>query len=458
MVGVGSVSYSAYLWHQPLLAFARIRALKAPGHPLMWMLSGVSLVIAFFSAKYIEQPFRDRQRTRRRTILIGALAASASFVVIGAVGVLNDGFPSRLPAQARSMLQVEADHRKQRDDGGCNVAEGPFTQLAGCAKGRPGTMPDTALWGDSHAAALVGELARAFDARGGSFVQVTKNSCPAGVGLTNAITDDILCDQYEANSLDYLIHSPVHTVIVASRWQFYLEDSAFDNGEGGVEFEVISSGVRGFTQHHDESRRVRDVEQSYREAIVALLDAGKHVILVYPDPEQGWNVPEHLARILMFGDAEPSQLSVSHSHVHERLRRATAALDAIADRPGLTRVKPEAVFCSTFVADRCVGQVDGTALYYDDDHYSNDGARLVVERIMQAMVPLTTAARPATSAHYDGSGMASCAVARGARRIPRRTGSEVELALCPSGRNGIEFTGFEPRRGQSSNRSEVAGF
>ena len=38
-VGIGLISYSAYLWHQPLFSFARIRLLEAPSTYLMGFLS-----------------------------------------------------------------------------------------------------------------------------------------------------------------------------------------------------------------------------------------------------------------------------------------------------------------------------------------------------------------------------------------------------------------------------------
>jgi peptidoglycan/LPS O-acetylase OafA/YrhL len=60
-VGIGLISFSAYLWHQPLLAFARIRSEIEPSPLLMLGLSFVSLILAAFTWKYIEQPFRKNR-------------------------------------------------------------------------------------------------------------------------------------------------------------------------------------------------------------------------------------------------------------------------------------------------------------------------------------------------------------------------------------------------------------
>lgn len=60
LVGIGLISYSAYLWHQPLFAFARIRSLSEPTWQLMLVLAAFSLVLAYFSWRYIEVPARKR--------------------------------------------------------------------------------------------------------------------------------------------------------------------------------------------------------------------------------------------------------------------------------------------------------------------------------------------------------------------------------------------------------------
>ena len=59
-VAVGLVSYSAYLWHQPLLAFARIRTI-GPLPPLLTAgLIGLTFLLAWASRRFVEGPFRHR--------------------------------------------------------------------------------------------------------------------------------------------------------------------------------------------------------------------------------------------------------------------------------------------------------------------------------------------------------------------------------------------------------------
>lgn len=77
LVGIGLISYSAYLWHQPLFAFARILSLTDPSLALMGGLAIASLLLATLTWKYIEQPFRGRSKfmisSRRSVFSVSAI-------------------------------------------------------------------------------------------------------------------------------------------------------------------------------------------------------------------------------------------------------------------------------------------------------------------------------------------------------------------------------------------------
>lgn len=96
LVGIGLVSYSAYLWHQPLFAFARIRTIDHTTSSLMLFLSGLSIVLAFFTWRFIEKPFRQSQRVTKKAIFIGSLIAVVSLMTFGYAGYSSKGFKSHL--------------------------------------------------------------------------------------------------------------------------------------------------------------------------------------------------------------------------------------------------------------------------------------------------------------------------------------------------------------------------
>lgn len=96
MVGIGLISYSAYLWHQPIFAFARHRLVRPPTPLEYACLAALSLALAWLSWKYIEVPFRDKSRIGRRGIFVFSLAGIVAFASLGMIGHLRDGFPERL--------------------------------------------------------------------------------------------------------------------------------------------------------------------------------------------------------------------------------------------------------------------------------------------------------------------------------------------------------------------------
>ncbi len=95
MVGIGLVSYSAYLWHQPLFVFARLISLEEPSLWLMGLLSIVTLMLAYLSWRFVEAPYRDRKRFSRKYIFVGSFVISLAFIAIGAALVISDGAANR---------------------------------------------------------------------------------------------------------------------------------------------------------------------------------------------------------------------------------------------------------------------------------------------------------------------------------------------------------------------------
>ena len=88
---IGLISYSAYLWHQPIFVFARIYFMDEPKPWLMGLLSILALVLAYFSWRFVEAPFRNKRRFTQRQIFLTGFAGSLLFIGIGAAFVITDG-------------------------------------------------------------------------------------------------------------------------------------------------------------------------------------------------------------------------------------------------------------------------------------------------------------------------------------------------------------------------------
>jgi peptidoglycan/LPS O-acetylase OafA/YrhL len=104
LVGCGLISYSAYLWHQPLLAFARLRGpAELPTLVLIVICFG-TFIIGFISWRYVEMPFRRAKKNSGNKILSLLFGLALIFIVIGLIGYSNNGFPARIKSGTINIL------------------------------------------------------------------------------------------------------------------------------------------------------------------------------------------------------------------------------------------------------------------------------------------------------------------------------------------------------------------
>lgn len=95
LIGIGLISYSAYLWHQPIFVFLRHQHLITVNFFTMTAGFMLSLVLAFFSWKFIEAPFRNKNKTSRKFVFISSILISLLIFLIGWLGVHQEGFKNR---------------------------------------------------------------------------------------------------------------------------------------------------------------------------------------------------------------------------------------------------------------------------------------------------------------------------------------------------------------------------
>lgn len=150
LVGLGLISYSAYLWHQPLFAFARHRVLDEPSALTMALLSLAALVFGVASWHFIERPFRQKNNFTRAAIFTGAALGSLTFLGIGVAGHLTHGFDARrlaphLPENYLRQTWPTGAQARDMDGAPCTTETASLCHISA----QPG-RPKILLVGDSH--------------------------------------------------------------------------------------------------------------------------------------------------------------------------------------------------------------------------------------------------------------------------------------------------------------------
>jgi len=225
VVFVGTISYSLYLWHWPLIVFQGASGLLAQGlspKASKLVVLGVSFVAATLSWRFVEQPFREsRKRLPRPRLFQIATAAAAVLAIFAATAVVTRGFPSRYSSQAvrvASYLEnADAITEAQYRVGSCFLtSRNPHAQFATaeCMKSDPARR-NALLIGDSHAAQLWFGLSTVFKST--NFMQATASGCKPT--LAQPLGADQRCSQLmDYVFQDYLKKHSVDSILIAARW------------------------------------------------------------------------------------------------------------------------------------------------------------------------------------------------------------------------------------------------
>jgi peptidoglycan/LPS O-acetylase OafA/YrhL len=358
LVFIGLISYSAYLWHQPLFALARYLDLSRPlGLAATVTLCMLTLVMAAATWRWIETPFRDRRLVGERALAwslalaVIAVGTSASLWAFGGVAGRRSPVATNVVGQAALSLFTD-----------CNFSTQPTRSLGqGCLLDPSSSAPPSFLvLGDSHADAMFPAFARISRDSGRQGVLMHHLGCPSLFDVNGVPAGIEGCRRMQEAALDAVTRG-IRDVFLVARFTNYEPLSAFP---ARVDKTIAIYAERGATVY-----------------VITQLPEQPHF-----EPRR-WARQRLLAR-LGAGDAGGFVRSQSVSRAEHDAQRAYAksVWDRYAGDPRVRIIDVTPVVCD---AEQCPAGTIDQPFYVDDDHVSADGAVRVSQAIaMQAGIRL----------------------------------------------------------------------
>lgn len=352
LVGLGLISYSIYLWHQPLFAFARLRSPLPPSDASMLALCGLTLFLAYVTWRYVEQPFRERPlplMSQRKLLFAASTIAIAGFASFAAVVHHRDGILIYTPSVIRF---AELDRRLKTNFGLHPKCDWQFHTLENC---RTSDQPDMLLWGDS----LAMHLAPALVASNSQIKlqQHTLSSCAPVMGL--AQIDQVNgyewardCIGFNDSVFDWLTNNQtVGTVVLSSAFSALENDLLLRDGSRITGRDKMQALVTAFI---DTVERIRQT--------------GRKVVLVSPTVGNGQNVGQCLRRAIAFEAGE----AVCDFVPPKDRGQAFRILEAVAGHVPIVRL--DKMVCADGTCDMIR---EGVLMYLDHGHLSIEGSAYI---------------------------------------------------------------------------------
>lgn len=210
LVAIGLVSYSFYLWHQPILVFDKFLRADSFDYLRQSALVLVALTLAWFSWYFIEKPFRDRRRVSRRSIFIYALTGTSIVTLVGCFLLFSDGASYRLSGKKKEFLayfensvpewqyfssqgtltknRFECDALNIPDYRAGKATQIPRKLADSCTTRDPNKAKSVLLWGDSHAQVLSHGLTE-YLPKDWQLLQVASTQCLPKIQRSNSAND-----------------------------------------------------------------------------------------------------------------------------------------------------------------------------------------------------------------------------------------------------------------------------
>jgi len=363
LVAVGLISYSAYLWHNPILTFSRVKFNYEDGSDYGYLIVVVTLLLAWLSYKWIEQPFRNKSKFNRHQIFTWSLISIVGLATIGFVLAKNEGFANRASLQS---IKHYAEVRNQKGWGEHYCDANKVNSKLGstvCLIGDKQQKPSGVLWGDSLGGSLLYGMNDVLKEKNLAFYAVISNACPPIEGLHHP--------QYDCHS---------------KRHEQTIEILKNDNS---LKYLVWVGNFIGAMNSIGTPIKIGNlpttpelVQQSMLNTLNKLINHNKSVVLVKTPPIMPLSVPEFYMRKILNG--HKNELVITFESYKDFLEPLEPIIEN-APR-SVSILSTEKFFCDS---NYCYARNSkDELLYVDTNHFSQKKSLQIAKKIIKEHLKL----------------------------------------------------------------------
>ncbi len=296
-VGLGLISYSLYLWHYPIFAFARVNGLIQGDFFNKIIIGLVTLFFSIISYYFIEKPFRNKNNDILK-ILIILIVSILVLITFNLRSIHSDGFKQRKNFPEVITNTVETlNYRKNSQNGlSCHNRLGDkgfciFNELSE-------NEGDIILLGDSLTDALLNDLVKQISKTKYRLIHMSYSGnlyLPNFVRVikkTNKIVSDESMHNYRKDFLENKTHKNTY-IIFYGDYNYYFEKRIKISENVIVEYETPSLYASRDNTSLEYKKRKVFLREKIKESLTNL-SKNKKVLLLYPSPIAPVNILDHI--------------------------------------------------------------------------------------------------------------------------------------------------------------------
>ena len=368
---IGIWSYSLYLWHYPVFAFARNRGKVLSDFDKFELLI-LTFVLSLISYYFVEKPFRKIEFKKINILLTTFLVFIISLISFSFFSKVNNGFEDRVHVILKNLSRVNLWEKLNDDKGIC------FDRLDNFCNFNLKNNKTVFLIGDSHMEVISHNLLKRL--KNYNFISINRNGCiylPNVKKLNpNNSKEFKTCTLSSKNKIDEYIRSKNNSIIIIGG-QFQRH---FDKDETEWKYESINN---------------KTIKENFKSSIINISSENK-VILIYPIPSVNFDVTKRLMNEVpknTFNATEyliQNPFTTNYDQYIKENKKVIKFLDSI-NHKNLSKIYPDKIFCDTIKEKKCFTHEGKNIYYSDSNHLSVAGAEKLNNNIFQKITKIGSA-------------------------------------------------------------------
>ncbi|MBA2652919.1 MAG: acyltransferase [Tatlockia sp.] len=368
IIWFGLISFPLYLWHWPLLSFARIIEDGKPNKIIRIAAIIISIFLAWLTYRFIEKPVRfGKGSSSLKTVFLVLFMSFIGYMGLSIYG--HQGFESRFKNlnELNALITLISKPYPLINNFDCRAAIPELKNFdfdGGCRLSKE-TAPEILFLGDSHTHQYFNAIFKSFPTK--TVMMVVQTSC-LPFASSNFLQGE--CREKYKAILSFLeSNTTIKKVYLSGHWAYLMSGGFGKTGDNWRNAKAIDAkGAQSFTENG-------------RHFLAAILKTNKEVIFLKDIPDLDFNIKSCFK-------IRPFQLSSLHRKEcwldYAKYRKRNADYDKVIAEllAGFPKVKiynPRPLFCKN---NKCIVQDNLLPYYFNGDHLNHHGADFVFKDLL----------------------------------------------------------------------------